>query len=97
MEIQHARIGMPLLDGLADSVVIQRARSTEPPGQVFLRADIVAGKHMQTAKTSQQDVLGRPSSDAAQLTQLRERLFVALEGQTFDAYFASLDSTSQRQ
>lgn len=52
MEIQHARIRAPFLDGPAHAVVIQRIRPAEPTSQALLRADIVAWEHMQTAKTS---------------------------------------------
>ena len=52
MEIQHAGIRPPLLEGLADAVVVQRTRAAEPPGQTLLRADIVAREHMQTAKAA---------------------------------------------
>jgi hypothetical protein len=51
MEVQHARIRPPLLDGPVDAVVIQSARSPEPPSQILLRADIVTGEDMQAAET----------------------------------------------
>ena len=52
MEIQQAGIRLPFLDGPAYAGVIQRSRPAEPPSQTLLRADIVAGEDMQTAKTS---------------------------------------------
>src|SRR6476661_7630857 len=52
MEIQHTRIGPPLLDRPAYALVIQGPRAAEPPSQTLLRPDIVAGEDVQTTKTS---------------------------------------------
>lgn len=95
MEIQHARIWLPLLDGPVYAVVIQRAWPSEPPSQILLRTDIVAREDVQTAETSQQYVLGRPSSYSSQLTKLRECHGVVIKGQTFDVDVASVDSSRQ--
>lgn len=97
MEIQHARIRSPLLDGFAYAVVIQRGRPAEPATEIPLRPDIVARQDMETAKTSQQYVLGRPSAYAAQFPKLRECPLVVFVGQTLDVNVASIDCTCESQ
>jgi hypothetical protein len=49
MEVQHAVLRLPAFDSRRHAVVIERSRPAKPPGQTLLRADIVAGKHVQPA------------------------------------------------
>lgn len=80
----------------ANPGVVQRIRSSEPSSEAFLRADVVAGEHVQTAKASQQHVLRRPSSDPAQFEQTGADL-VVFTCQPFEVESAPLDRASQRQ
>lgn len=95
MEIQQARVRLPLLDGPPYSSVVQRGPPAEPPSQTLLRADIVTREDMETAKTSKEHVLSRPSADPAQLTKPRGCPLIAVTCQAFDVNLASVDSTSE--
>lgn len=97
MEVHEAGVWLPWLDCPANAGVVQRIRSSEPSSEAFLRADVVAGEHVQTAKASQQYVLSRPSSDTAQLEQLRADIVVVSMNQPLEVESASLDRASQRQ
>ena len=49
MEVHHAGVRLPVFDSPRHATVIEWNRPAKPPGQALLRADIVAGKHVQTA------------------------------------------------
>src|SRR5579884_2449017 len=97
MEVHEAGVWLPWLDCPANPGVVQRIRSSEPSSEAFLRADVVAGEHVQTAKASEQHILRRPSSDTAQFEQTGADLVIVFTCQRFDVESASLDRTSQRQ
>jgi hypothetical protein len=50
MEIQHAGVRLPAFDRPVYAVVIQVAGAAKPPGETFLRANVIAREHVQTAK-----------------------------------------------
>jgi hypothetical protein len=97
MEVHEAGVWLPWLDCPANPGVVQRIRSSEPSSEAFLRADVVAGEHVQTAKASEQHILRRPSSDTAQFEQTGADLVVVFTCQRFEVESASLDRASQRQ
>ena len=49
MEVHHAGVRLPAFNGPGHATVIEWHRPAKPQGQALLRADIVAGKHVQTA------------------------------------------------
>ena len=97
MEVHEAGVWLPWLDHPAHPRVVQPTGPSEPSREAFLSADIVARKHMQTAETSQQHVLRRPSSDTAQFEQSGADLVVVSTYQPFEVDSAPLDGASQRQ
>src|SRR6185369_13557622 len=97
MEVHQARVWLPRRDNLADASVVQPSRSTEPPREPLLRADIVAWENMQAAQASQHDVLRRPTAYAAQSEQLPAHRFIVLAWQRFDVDVSSFHGSGERQ
>ena len=83
-------------DGPRHADVIEWRRSTEPPGQTLLRADIVAREHVQPAKSSSTDTYSAVQRPTPRSSRNRARTSgVAVTARRVEVDFAVVDSASE--
>jgi hypothetical protein len=87
VEVDHARVGMPARYEPVDGLVVQWRVDAEQAPELVVRADVVAGKDVQTAKAAEQHVFRGPAADAAEACQSLDRRAVleSLQGLQVEA------------
>jgi len=65
VEVDQSCPGPPGRECVLDHVIPMKARPPEPSAQHVLRPDIVAWEDLEPSEPSEENVLGRPASDAS--------------------------------
>ena len=83
MEVDESSKWLPSTEDMRNAIIVERLAQAHPALQVVAGADVVAGKEVDPAHSTEQGVFSRPSPHAAQFHQPGHRLVVLQIRQRF--------------